>query len=130
MSEINPVLLAGGSGTRLWPLSRKSHPKQFSSIIGDKTLFQNKALCLSETDQISFAKPMIVTHQDLHFTASSQLLEVGVESGPVFIEPESKNTAPAILAAAIFAVQKVWILFCSLVLVTTLSLTPLPSTQL
>ena len=105
MTEINPVLLAGGSGTRLWPLSRKSHPKQFSSIIGDKTLFQNIALCLSESDLISFAKPMIVTHQDLHFTASRQLLEVGVESGPVFIEPESKNTAPAILAAAIFAVQ-------------------------
>ena len=54
MTCISPVILAGGSGTRLWPLSRKSYPKQFSSLIGDKTLFQQTALRVSSSEKVSF----------------------------------------------------------------------------
>ena len=103
MRPIIPVLLAGGSGKRLWPLSRKSYPKQFSNIIGTNSLFQQSALRLISSDKILFKKHITVTNSDFRFVVSEQLQKIGVDPGPILIEPESKNTAPAILAASLYA---------------------------
>jgi len=96
---ITPVLLCGGSGTRLWPLSRKSYPKQFSALIGDSTLFQASAARLSGPD---FAAPMVLTNSDFRFIVTEQLAEAGVDPAAILIEPEGRNTAPAVLAAALW----------------------------
>ena len=103
---IYPVLLAGGSGTRLWPLSRKSYPKQFSNLIGKKTLFQFSAKRLMSSDIIEFASHITLTNADFRFIIGEQLQEIGIDPGPILIEPEAKNTAAAILAASIFAHEK------------------------
>ncbi len=103
---IYPVLLAGGSGTRLWPLSRKSYPKQFSNLIGKKTLFQLSAKRLTSYDIIEFASHITLTNADFRFIIEEQLQEIGIDPGPILIEPEAKNTAAAILAASIFAHEK------------------------
>lgn len=96
--DIHPVLLCGGSGTRLWPLSRKSYPKQFTRLTGDESLFQASARRLSGT---GFAAPIIVTGSDLRFVVTEQLSGVEIAAAAILIEPESRNTAPAILAGAL-----------------------------
>ena len=96
MSKIYPVLLAGGSGTRLWPLSRKSYPKQFSNLIGEKTLFQSCAERLTSSDLLDFATHITLTNSDLCFIIGEQLQEISIDPGPILIEPAAKNTAPAI----------------------------------
>jgi mannose-1-phosphate guanylyltransferase / mannose-6-phosphate isomerase len=106
MSQIFPVLLAGGAGTRLWPLSRKSYPKQFSNLLGEKTLFQRSAERLRSSEIIKFASHVILTNADFRFIVGEQLQEIGVDPGPILIEPEAKNTAAAILAASIFVHSK------------------------
>lgn len=103
MSQITPVILAGGSGTRLWPLSRKSYPKQFTELLGPETLFQAAAKRLSGA---GYAAPMVLTGADFRFIVTEQLLSAGIDPGAVIIEPEGRNTAPAVLAAALLAVQK------------------------
>ena len=102
MVKITPVILAGGTGTRLWPLSRKSYPKQFSNLIGSKTLFQQCALRLSSSEKVKFTKHVIVTNSDYRFIVAEQLQKVNIDPGPILIEPISKNTAPAILAATLY----------------------------
>ena len=103
MSKVYPTLLAGGSGTRLWPLSRKSYPKQFSKLIGERTLFQSSAERLTSSDTIEFAPHITLTNCDFRFIIGEQLQDIGIDPGPILIEPEAKNTAAAILAASIFA---------------------------
>lgn len=100
---IYPTILCGGSGTRLWPLSRKSYPKQFAQLLGKETLFQasGRRLCGAE-----FSAPLIVTNSDFRFIASQQLAEIGISPSAVLIEPEGRNTAPAIAAAALVIAQK------------------------
>ena len=105
-SEITPVLLAGGLGTRLWPLSRKSYPKQFSNFIGDMSLFQASAQRLTSSEGLSFAAPLTMTNADFRFIVVEQLQAIGIEHGAILIEPETKNTAPAILAACLYAVAQ------------------------
>lgn len=100
-AEVWPVLLAGGSGTRLWPLSRKSFPKQFSIVIDGKTLFQNSALRLTSSRVLDFVPPVILTNSNFRFIIREQLHEIDVDPGPILIEPTAKNTAAAILAATI-----------------------------
>ena len=95
---ITPVLLSGGSGTRLWPLSRRSYPKQFTPLIGKTSLFQASAQRLSGS---GFAAPVVVTGSDFRFIVTEQLAAVGIDPGAVLIEPEARNTAPAVLAAAL-----------------------------
>jgi mannose-1-phosphate guanylyltransferase/mannose-6-phosphate isomerase len=95
MAEVTPVILCGGSGERLWPLSRKSYPKQFLNLIGEGSLFQQAATRLG--NEIS---PLVITGDDYRFIAQQQLMEVGVVAAEVIIEPEGKNTGPAILTAA------------------------------
>ncbi|WP_323019514.1 mannose-1-phosphate guanylyltransferase/mannose-6-phosphate isomerase [Pararhodobacter sp.] len=100
---ITPVLLSGGSGTRLWPLSRKSYPKQFTPLIGEETLFQASARRLSGP---GFAKPLVLTNSDFRFIVTEQLAAAGIDPGAVLIEPEGKNTAPAVLAAALWLARE------------------------
>ena len=106
MSKVYPVLLAGGSGTRLWPLSRKLYPKQFSNLIGEKTLFQISAERLMSSDIIEFAPHITLTNADFRFIIGEQFQEIGIDTGPILIEPRAKNTAAAVLAASIFAHAK------------------------
>lgn len=103
MTRIVPVLLAGGSGTRLWPLSRKSYPKQFSALLGDETLFQSSAKRLITSKSVQFDAPITMTNSDFRFIVIEQLQGVGIDPGAVLIEPEGRNTAPAVLAATIYA---------------------------
>lgn len=95
---IHPVLLSGGAGTRLWPLSRKSFPKQFSRLVGDESLFQASARRIAGE---GFAAPLIVTGEAFRFIVTEQLDAIGVSPQAVLLEPEERNTAPAILAAAL-----------------------------
>ena len=95
---IYPTILCGGSGTRLWPLSRKSYPKQFAPLLGDETLFQASARRLAGP---GFAPPLVLTNSDFRFIVTEQLAEVGIDPGAVIIEPEGRNTAPAVLVAAL-----------------------------
>ena len=97
-SPIVPVVLCGGSGTRLWPLSRKAYPKQFTQLIGEESLFQVSARRLRGP---GYAPPMVITGSDYRFIATEQLVATGETGGTVLIEPEGRNTAPAILAAAL-----------------------------
>ena len=103
-ARITPVLLCGGAGTRLWPLSRRRHPKQFARVLGERTLFQAAAMRLTGDDP-AFAPPLVVTHADFRFTAAEQLTGAGIDPGAVLIEPEGRNTGPAILAAALHALR-------------------------
>ena len=95
---IHPVLLCGGSGTRLWPLSRKSHPKQFVKLLGEESLFQSSARRLSGT---GFAAPYVVTGSDFRFMVVEQLAAVEIAPQQILIEPSARNTAAAICAAAV-----------------------------
>ena len=102
MVDVYPVLLAGGVGSRLWPLSRGSYPKQFSNLFVDKTLFQFSALRLTSSGKLRFAPHTTVTNSDFRFIVLEQFKQVGLEPGHILIEPEAKNTASAILAASLF----------------------------
>nr|AAR38455.1 mannose-1-phosphate guanylyltransferase/mannose-6-phosphate isomerase [uncultured marine bacterium 582] len=103
MTLITPVLLAGGYGTRLWPTSRKGYPKQFSKLLGDETLFQSSAKRLVSSQTVQFDAPITMTNSDFRFIVVEQLQRASVDPGAVLIEPEGRNTAPAVLAAAIYA---------------------------
>ena len=95
---IHPVLLCGGSGTRLWPLSRKSHPKQFVKLLGEESLFQSSARRLSGA---GFAAPSVVTGSDFRFMVVEQLAAVEIAPHQILIEPSARNTAAAICAATV-----------------------------
>lgn len=100
MDNITPILLSGGAGTRLWPVSRKALPKQFAQLIGEESLFVGAARRLAD---LSLSSPIIVTGEDYRFLVRDQLAQAQVEAGHVLIEPDGRNTAPAILAAALIA---------------------------
>ena len=95
---IYPVILCGGSGTRLWPLSRQSYPKQFAKLTGDTSLFQNAAL---RCKAIGFAAPLVMTSDPFRFIVLEQLAAIDMSPLDVLIEPDSRNTASAIIASAL-----------------------------
>lgn len=107
MIQVTPVILCGGSGTRLWPLSRAGFPKQFLSLTGNESLFQQAAqrLVLLGADDIQVAKPLIVTGEEHRFLASEQLREAGIPLGAALLEPVGRNTAPALTLAALAAIE-------------------------
>lgn len=100
--SIVPVILAGGSGTRLWPLSRKSYPKQFAPLLGEETLFRAAIRRLTgETSLLKFENPVVLTSSDFRFIVMEQMGLDSVKPKAVLIEPAARNTAPAILTAAL-----------------------------
>jgi mannose-1-phosphate guanylyltransferase/mannose-6-phosphate isomerase len=107
MIQVTPVILCGGSGTRLWPLSRTGFPKQFLCLTGNESLFQQAAQRLTAlgNDSIQVAAPVIVSGEDHRFLASEQLRELGIALGIALLEPTGRNTAPALTLAALAAVQ-------------------------
>ncbi|MGR3342086.1 MAG: mannose-1-phosphate guanylyltransferase/mannose-6-phosphate isomerase, partial [Paracoccaceae bacterium] len=98
MKTIYPVILCGGSGTRLWPSSRKAFPKQFSSLLGPESLYQKTLRRLSGE---LFGAVTVLTHADFRFLARQQAEEIGLTDARIVLEPASRNTAPAILTAAL-----------------------------
>lgn len=97
MTIVHPVILCGGSGARLWPMSRKSYPKQFCALIDDDSLYQ---ATIKRVSGDGFAPPIIVTAAPFRFIAADQLACLRITASQILIEPEGRNTAPAALAAA------------------------------
>jgi mannose-1-phosphate guanylyltransferase/mannose-1-phosphate guanylyltransferase/mannose-6-phosphate isomerase len=95
---IHPVILCGGSGTRLWPVSRKAYPKQFAPLLSDLSLYQ---MTLTRFAGGGFAAPMVVTGDSFRFLATDQAEAVGLTDARVVVEPQGRDTAPAILTAAL-----------------------------
>jgi mannose-1-phosphate guanylyltransferase/mannose-6-phosphate isomerase len=108
MAHIQPVILCGGSGTRLWPLSRSGFPKQFLCLTGDDSLFQQAAKRLSVLggpgDVVS--EHIIICHEDHRFLAQEQLRESEIGLGAALLEPVGRNTAPALTLAALHAIEQ------------------------
>jgi mannose-1-phosphate guanylyltransferase/mannose-6-phosphate isomerase len=103
MADIWPVILSGGSGERLWPLSRKLYPKQFQALTGDLSLFQECAMRVGPN--FGYRHPVIVCNDDHRFIAAEQLRLIGIDPATILLEPVSRNTAPAIAAAATWITQ-------------------------
>ncbi len=105
--SVQPVILCGGSGTRLWPLSRSGFPKQFLCLTGEETLFQQAAhrLIKVRAEEIALSAPFIVSNEEHRFLILEQLRESGIEPGAVLLEPVGRNTAPALTLAALAALE-------------------------
>jgi mannose-1-phosphate guanylyltransferase/mannose-6-phosphate isomerase len=101
--QLIPVILVGGSGTRLWPVSRKNHPKQFLNITGDQTLLQATLSRLDGLEDVG--KSIVLCNESHRFTAAEQLHEMMHDFGDLILEPVGKNTAPAVAIAALRATQ-------------------------
>lgn len=99
--RILPVLLAGGSGTRLWPLSREQYPKQFLALIDDRSLLQNTALRAAQLERV--LPPLVITGDAHRFIVAEQMRQAGIEGARIVLEPEGRNSAPAAAVAAHFA---------------------------
>src|SRR3954453_1042168 len=99
---IVPVILSGGSGTRLWPVSRESFPKQLWPLISDRTMLQETALRAVGQD---FAPPIVVGNHEHRFLIAEQLRAAGIEGARIVLEPVGRNSAPAIAAAAVLVAQ-------------------------
>ena len=97
--KIIPVIMSGGSGTRLWPLSRKQYPKQYLPLFGERTMLQETILRLRGLDGLS--APVIVCNEEHRFIVAQQCQQINVASPTILLEPVGRNTAPAIAAAAI-----------------------------
>ncbi len=106
MSLIQPVILSGGSGTRLWPASRAMYPKQLLPLVSDKTMLQETAMRLREFDRKT-ASCLVICNEEHRFLAASQLQEIDVPARFI-LEPEGRNTAPAVALAAAAALAA-WI---------------------
>ncbi|MDM4766030.1 mannose-1-phosphate guanylyltransferase/mannose-6-phosphate isomerase [Pelomonas sp. SE-A7] len=105
--QVQPVIMAGGSGTRLWPLSRAGYPKQFLVLSGNESLFQQAARRLADLGaaDIATTAPLIVGNEEHRFLLLDQLRETGIEPGAALLEPCGRNTAPAVTLAALAAVE-------------------------
>jgi len=97
--KIVPVILSGGSGTRLWPLSRKQYPKQYLPLAGDNTMLQETILRLNGLDNL--ADPIIICNADHRFLVAEQCQQIAIKNPTILLEPVGRNTAPAIAAAAL-----------------------------
>jgi mannose-1-phosphate guanylyltransferase/mannose-6-phosphate isomerase len=102
-SKIVPVILSGGSGTRLWPLSREFYPKQLLSLSGEHSLLQDTVLRLADFEEAG--KPVVVCNEEHRFLVAEQLRELGIEPGRILLEPVGRNTAPALALVALDAMM-------------------------
>jgi mannose-1-phosphate guanylyltransferase/mannose-6-phosphate isomerase len=100
MTLLQPVLLSGGSGTRLWPLSREAYPKQFLPLVGDDTMVQ---ATWRRVAPLASAAPIVVANEEHRFLVAEQLRQIGAPVPAILLEPVGRNTAPAIAAAALQA---------------------------
>jgi mannose-1-phosphate guanylyltransferase/mannose-6-phosphate isomerase len=98
--QLLPVVLSGGSGTRLWPVSREKHPKQLQPLLGGESLLQNT---LRRLEGLPLAAPIVVSNQEYRFITAEQLRQLGLPAWTLLLEPAGRNTAPALTAAAIYA---------------------------
>ena len=101
---LTPVILSGGVGSRLWPLSREHYPKQLLALVGANSLLQNTILRLAEISEQ--AKPLVVCNEKHRFLVAEQLQNIGIEPANIILEPEGRNTAPAVAVAAFAALAK------------------------
>lgn len=101
--NIYPVILCGGSGTRLWPMSRGGYPKQYLKLAGDHTLVQQTALRLQGISNVT--APIVITNSEQRFLVAEQLRSVDVKPTSIVLEPVGRNTAPAVAIAALLAIQ-------------------------
>ena len=103
-NPIVPIILAGGTGSRLWPLSRKSYPKQFLSLLGkDDTLLQKTYKRIENLDNLS--KPIIICNEEHRFIVGDQMKGINIDPLAIILEPLGRNTAPAIAIAALKVVE-------------------------
>lgn len=101
---VTPVVLSGGSGTRLWPMSRQQSPKQFMPLAGSQSMLQTTLDRFS--DRSRYAAPLILTNESLRFMVAEQLRLSGVHGGRIVLEPQARNTAPAVAAAALLVQEE------------------------
>ena len=99
-NNIHPVIIAGGSGSRLWPLSRTLYPKQFLCLDGQNTMLQS-TIC--RLDGLACSPPLVICNEKHRFIVAEQLQEIDKLTGNIILEPQARNTAPAIALAAIAA---------------------------
>ncbi len=102
MSDVLPIILSGGSGTRLWPLSRESYPKQFLPLVGEHSMLQATWL---RAAPVAGHAPIVVANEEHRFVAAEQLQQIGVKPQSILLEPKGRNTAPAIAVAALEATR-------------------------
>src|SRR5690554_1283393 len=95
---LTPVLLCGGVGSRLWPVSRELHPKQFLPLVGELSMLQ---ATLARTDDLSASPPVVVCNEEHRFMVAEQLRQVDLRPGALLLEPQGRNTAPAVALAAL-----------------------------
>lgn len=100
-NNIIPVILSGGSGTRMWPLSRSHYPKQFLPLVSDHSLLQDTVTRLPDNSQLT--EPMVICNQDHRFMVADQLLQLEITPTAILLEPFGRNTAPAVALAAMSA---------------------------
>src|SRR5688572_7602602 len=96
-----PVILSGGAGTRLWPLSRELYPKQFLPLVGERTMIQETALRTAGLPEV--IAPIVVCNEAHRFLVAEQLRALGIEPTAILLEPVGRNTAPAVAVAAMAA---------------------------
>lgn len=105
MSSVSliPVLMCGGAGTRLWPVSRESMPKQFVPLVGDRSTFQQTLQRIA--DPATFARPIVITNVDFRFIVAEQLREIGL-AADIVLEPARRDSGPAVAVAAALAARR------------------------
>src|SRR5437868_7468817 len=104
MRRITPVLLSGGSGTRLWPVSRALYPKQLLPMTAERTMFQETARRF--LGAAGFAPPLVVCNDEHRFIVAAQIQEAGVTPRKIVLEPLGRNTAPAAAIAALLLAEQ------------------------
>ena len=102
-AQIIPVIMCGGAGTRLWPVSRESMPKQFVPLVGQESTFQQVLARVSDPEL--FARPIVITNADFRFVVAEQLRERGVEAD-IVLEPMRRDSGPAVAVAAVLAAER------------------------
>src|SRR5215475_1757626 len=103
MSVIHPVILSGGAGSRLWPLSRSLFPKQLLALVGERSLIQDTVLRVQSD---AFLPPLIICNVEHRFLIAEQMRESGIKPPAIVLEPAGRNTAPAAAIASLMVAEK------------------------